>query len=137
MRNFSPSPGAPKRLLSIIGISAIVFVLLGLPIIFTACSKLVEVSPSLVGYDYMPLEIGHYTLYDLTDVNYTLSGGGTPVTKHYQVKEVVRDTFSDLAGQKSFRIERFSRLKAGDSWELDSVWTARQTASNVVRVENN
>jgi hypothetical protein len=132
----SPAEGVSKRFFSsTIGISTVVFILLGLPMLFTACSKLTEVSPGQVGYDYLPLELGRFAIYDATDISYSLTGA--PVTQVYQIKEVVRDTFSDLAGQKSFRIERSTRLQPGNAWELDSVWTARQTLSNVVLVENN
>jgi hypothetical protein len=108
---------------------------LGLVLFLSSCSKLAEVKPGQLGYEFFPLEVGHYTLYDLTDVTYSLTSA--PVTRRYQVKEVVADTFTDLTGKASYRIERFSRPQAGSAWVLDSVWTARRSATQAIRVENN
>ncbi len=114
---------------------ALLIVLLGLPLLFSACSKLADVQPNQLGYDYFPLETGQYLLYDLTEETYSLSAD--PSTAHYQVKELVKEVFTDLTGQKSYRIERSIRNQITDSWELDSVWTARRTATNAIREENN
>src|SRR5690349_21327957 len=114
---------------------AIPSVWFGLLLLFSACSKMADVQPNQLGYDYFPLETGQYLLYDLTDVTYSLSA--PPVTAHYQVKETVKEVFTDLAGQESYRIERSIRSQITDPWELDSVWTARRTATNAIREENN
>jgi hypothetical protein len=109
--------------------------LLGLTVLIASCSKLAEVEPGQAGYDYFPLESGRYTVYDLTDITYSLTA---PIlTERYQVKEVVRETYTDQAGLENYRIERFIRPKAGDEWTLDSVWSARRTATQALRVENN
>jgi hypothetical protein len=108
---------------------------LGLCFLLTACSKLADVPPGQAGYDYFPLETGRYIQYDLTDVTYSLTA--PPVTERYQIKEVVKEPFTDQAGQENYRIERLIRSKVGDAWELDSVWSARRTMSQALRVENN
>ena len=101
----------------------------------SACSKLADSPPNPLGYGYFPLEVGQFTVYDLTDVTYSLAQ--PPVMQHYQVKEVVRDTFTNLAGQVSYRVERFTRVQPGDAWALDSVWTALRTTTQAVKTENN
>ncbi|MBC7921789.1 MAG: hypothetical protein H7Z75_11970 [Ferruginibacter sp.] len=109
-------------------------VLLG-GLLVSACSKVAEPLPNPLGYEYFPLEAGQFTIYDLTDVTYSLAQ--PPLTQRYQIKEVVRDTFTSLAGQASYRIERFARVQSGDAWELDSVWTALRTTTRAVKTENN
>lgn len=104
-------------------------------LLISACSKLAELPPNPLGYEYFPLETGQFTTYDLTDVTYSLTQ--SPVTQRYQIKEVVKEVFTNLAGQVSYRIERFARVQSGDAWELDSVWTALRTATQAVKTENN
>jgi hypothetical protein len=114
---------------------AIRFPLLGLCFLLTACSKLADVQPGQAGYDYFPLETGRYIQYELTDVAYSLTA--PPLTEHYQLKEVVKEIFTDQTGQENYRIERLIRSKAGDAWEPDSVWSARRTMTQALRAENN
>ena len=108
---------------------------LGLCFLLTACSKLADVPPGQTGYDYFPLETGRYIQYDLTGVTYSLTA--PPVTVRYQIKEVVKEAFRDQTGQENYQIKRLIRSKAGDAWELDSVWSARRTMTQALRVENN
>jgi hypothetical protein len=134
MRTFLPIPFQlcyqPR-----LSIKAVIVLWLTIPLLFSACSKLAEVHPDQLGYDYFPLETGQYLQYDVTDMTYSLSDA--PQAVHYQVKEVVKEEFTDLTGKESYRIERSIRNQVADPWELDSVWTAQRTSINAIRVESN
>ena len=87
------------------------------------------------GYAYFPLEKGMFSEYDVVETTYTLSAA--PSSRTYQIREVVSQVFTDLSAQESYRIERFSRTNANQIWRLDSVWTAKRTAHQAIRTENN
>lgn len=109
-------------------------VLAGLVLSLSACSKMADVEPNQLGYDFYPLESGRFAIYDLTDITYSLTA---PADTHaYQLKEVVKESFPDLAGTTSYRIERYTREEPDQPWEIDSVWTSRQTPNQVVTNEN-
>jgi len=89
---------------------------------------------SRLGAVFFPMEKGLFWEYQVDLTTYNLLDS---VPSYYFLREVVADTFTDLSGQLSYRLERFSRETAGEEWQLDSVWTARLSATQAVRVENN
>lgn len=89
---------------------------------------------SRLGADYFPMEKGLWWEYEVDLTTYNLLDS---IPQHFFLREVVADTFTDLSGNTAFRLERFSRPDAAAEWELDSVWTARVSASQAVRIENN
>lgn len=97
------------------------------------CSRPAETPPS-AGYEYFPLEVGQYRIFDVQETQYTLTAGRT--TRSYQVQETTTQAFAGLDGLPAFRIERSSRTAPGQSWQLDSVWTARRTPMEAIRTEN-
>ncbi|QHT71417.1 hypothetical protein GXP67_34550 [Rhodocytophaga rosea] len=103
---------------------------------FASCeSRKVEPDPSRLGYDYFPLETGSYAIYDVHETYYALTAN--PITRIYQVKDEVTESFTDLAGETAFKVLRYSRKDPVASWQLDSVWTAKRTPSQAIRIENN
>jgi hypothetical protein len=103
---------------------------------FASCeSKKVEPDPSRLGYDYFPLETGNYTIFDVHETYYALTAN--PITRIYQVKDEVAESFTDLAGETAFKVLRYSRKDTLANWHLDSVWTAKRTLSQAIRTENN
>lgn len=86
------------------------------------------------GADYFPMEKGLYWDYEVDLTTYTLLDS---LPSRFFLRETVADTFTDLSGSLSYRLERFTRDLAEMEWELDSVWTARVSTSQAVRIENN
>jgi hypothetical protein len=124
-RNFTSKAGSLNWLLS--------FVLLT---VLAACSvRTIEPNDSALGYDYFPLELESFLVYQVEEITYVLPEG--QLTRSYQLKELVADTFTDLSGDKAYRIHRFTRPSEANDWQLDSVWTAKRTASRAIRTENN
>lgn len=110
--------------------------LLGIVTGFASCeSKKVEPDPSRLGYDYFPLETGNYAIFDVHETYYALTAN--PITRIYQVKNEVAESFTDLAGETAFKVLRYSRRDTLANWQLDSVWTAKRTPSQAIRTENN
>ena len=103
---------------------------------FASCeSKKVEPDPSRLGYDYFPLATGSYAIFDVHETYYALTAD--PITRIYQVKDEVAESFTDLAGETAFKVLRYSRRDTQANWQLDSVWTAKRTPSQAIRTENN
>ncbi|MFT4030980.1 MAG: hypothetical protein QM669_01030 [Siphonobacter sp.] len=106
--------------------------LLGLGI--WGCSN-ASLEPSTLGYDYFPLEIGRYVIYDVTETTYTLTQDSS--TSNYQIKELISDSFTSLDGSISYYIQRYRRASSTASWAIDSVWSARLDIDKAIRTENN
>ena len=91
--------------------------------------------PAPQDYAYFPLETGRFVEYDVVETIYTLST--PPSTQTYQLREYTAQSFVDLSGQESYRIERFRRTNASQAWAPDSVWVAKRTLNQAIRTENN
>jgi hypothetical protein len=103
-------------------------------LLFQGCSKTIEPDGDRLGYNYFPLDIGHYVIYQVEEKNYTILNS----TKlNFQLKEVVTDTFTNLSGQRQFVLERYKRNNENDIWKIDSVWAAVRTGSQAIKFENN
>lgn len=87
------------------------------------------------GEEYFPLGKGAYTVYKVTETKYSIVSGNE--TREYFLKEVVADSASDDFNNLVYRIERFSKDNEEDPWDLDSVWTARKSGNQFIKVENN
>ena len=100
--------------------------------ILFSCSDTLE--PSKIGFNYFPLEIGDYRIYQIQQIEDSLFAATD--TAHYQLKELVVDTFSTQS-ELNYILHRFKRDLSTDKWQLDSVWTSRRTQNHAIVVENN
>jgi hypothetical protein len=101
----------------------------------TACQTPEEVpDPARLSYDFYPLEMGQYAIYDVFEIRYRL---GSVDSLNYQIKEQVVDTMTDLANTPSFVIHRSSRSQPTGKWRIDSVWLTQRTPYLAIRKENN
>ena len=100
--------------------------------ILFSCSDTLE--PGKIGFNYFPLEIGDYRIYQIQQIEYSLFAATD--TAHYQLKELVVDTFSTQS-ELNYILHRFKRDLSTDKWQLDSVWTSRRTQNHAIVVENN
>jgi len=55
----------------------------------------------------------------------------------YWLKESIVDSFQNLEGGISYKIQRDKRFSEREPWVLDSIWTARKDERTAVMVENN
>jgi hypothetical protein len=88
------------------------------------------------GREYFPLEIGHYVSYNIKETNYFLNEP-RKTESSYQLKEVVKEQYKDLANNTTYRIERYRRANGRDNWVLWNVWTARIDYQAGIKVEEN
>ena len=104
-------------------------------VLLSGSCRSVSTEPVSPGYDYFPLETGHYIIYDITEQHYSLAAT-VPVQRTYQVKEVVGAAYADVTGQQAHRLVRYRRSGESQSWQPDSVWSARLMDSEGIRTEN-
>jgi hypothetical protein len=90
------------------------------------------------GYDYYPLEVGKYIIYDVDSIVYDPVVGGTLIdTNSYQIQEIIVDTLIDNSGRTVYKIHFQTRKDATESWELKMVYTAVKTTIALVKTEDN
>jgi hypothetical protein len=114
-----------------------IFTSLCLMILLTACNTddaNLDLFPA--GTDYFPLTIGNFVVYNVKETNYFLNEPRkTEAT--YQLKEVIKESYKDLANNTTYRIERYKRNNGRDNWVLWNIWTARVDYKAAVRTEDN
>lgn len=98
-----------------------------------SCRPVSDPIPS--GSDYFPLETGQYVIYNVEENQYALSATA-PVLRAYQLKELVGASYTDVTGQRAYRLLRYRRSVEGQPWQADSVWSARLVDSEAIRTEN-
>lgn len=103
--------------------------------LFWQCTETKEIIPEESGTNYFPLHTGTYRIYQVDGAikNYI----GDSIGFSYLLKESVVDSFQNLEGGISYKIERKKKYNENDSWETDSIWTARIDDRAAVRVEHN
>lgn len=112
------------------------FILIAGSFLLWACnSEKVEPEPNRLGYDFFPLETGNFVEYDVQETYYSLTAN--PIVRNYQIKEVIGDSFLDLSNEIGYQVMRYSRSDDNAAWRLDSIWVAKRTASQAIRIENN
>lgn len=104
-------------------------------VVSSCTTSTVEPDAGRLGYNYFPVEKGNFALYDVEETVYSLTGN--PVTRAYQVKEVIAEPIVDLSNEEAFKVKRYSRPNAAGNWTLDSVWIAKRTVHQAIRTENN
>ena len=98
-----------------------------------SCNKSKVIGPEILGYDFYPIEIGQYRIYDVEEIQYKLVGFDT---SFYQLRETIFDSIS-TTDQIVYLIRRDKRASESDQWESDSVWTATATTNYLAISENN
>lgn len=99
--------------------------------------KLQSIDPETVdlGYDYYPLEVGRYIIYDEHDIVYN---SVTTVDTIYHVKEVIHDSYKEGSEEK-FIVYHYVKKTTDADWPIqpDSVWTVVNTNNQLIRTESN
>lgn len=98
-----------------------------------SCNEAKEIEPTSLGYDFYPIAIGQYRIYEVEEIEYKLIGFDT---SYYQLRETIFDSL--LSGdQTKYLIRRDKRDTALEDWETDSVWSVTQTSNYLSVTENN
>lgn len=89
------------------------------------------------GYDYIPLEVGKYAIYEVDSIIYDPLQSGTAIdTSSIFVREEITDSFINATGDTVYTIERSER-DSTEEWELIDVWGAYNTQTQSIRQEEN
>lgn len=104
--------------------------------LLVSCEKMpLEREPLSAGFEYVPIEVGNYQIFSVKQTIYRINE--TPLNLHYQLKEVVHDSFKSEGGKTAYRLFRYRRSTPLQNWALDSVFTARVEQDHIVRNEHN
>ena len=117
-------------------------ILLGIALLvtlFAACSKSTFEETNLeMGYEYFPLELGKYKIYQVDSVVYDTTGSGVTITNSSSyIQEEIVDTLLDNSGRLNYKIERSWRRETGDVWQLQDVWLTNRSDETAERIEEN
>jgi len=107
---------------------------------FTACNENTNAEELEVelGYEYFPLEVGKYLVYEVDSVVYDIGAGIIlkDSSKTY-IKEEVTEEYLDDSGRVNHRIKRFKRNSLNEEWRVSDVWVAIRTERDAERLEEN
>ena len=115
-----------KKIVGIIFILSVVF----------SCKKDKDTT-IIYGYEYFPVEIGHFVVYDVVDIFHDLDLEPAHDTSRYQIKEVIAEVLIDNEGDTIQKIKRYIRANDTLNWTIQDIWTQKRTRSTAEVVEEN
>lgn len=86
-------------------------------------------------YSYFPLDTGHYVTYDVDSIS-SYNSNHTKDTAHYQLKELVTDTFYDNLNELTYELTLFRRETSVSPWVFDRKWYTKRTQYNAQKTED-
>ena len=118
-------------------------ILTALSFLFYTCRKDSPSTPPInFGYNYIPENVGHYVIYEVDSIAYD-DISHAPDTTRYLLKELIDSIYTDNTGKPAMRIERYFK-HYNDSipysdlpWEGPRIWSARKSANDYQKVEEN
>lgn len=111
-----------------------------LSLFISSCGKNETDSLPDLAKDYYPLQIGKTLIYDIDTVIYDPQPGNKVQidTFRWQVKEVFVDTFKDITGLLTYKIERSERPRGSTAnFEVRKIFTAALSDNEALRTEDN
>lgn len=101
--------------------------------LFSGCNESKEIEDTYLGYDFFPVEMGRFSIYEVEETQFLISGFDT---SYYFLKETLFDTIS-VAGGVSYLLKREVRFSQEEPWRLDSLSLVTQRPTYLSRNENN
>ncbi|XOV95060.1 MAG: hypothetical protein ACFHWX_10185 [Bacteroidota bacterium] len=101
-----------------------------LVLLLFACEDQFQAQVTDFGYDYFPLEVGSYKIYEVMMVTFDAQG---PDTSRYQLKT----TITESSGGDYYLLRRETRSDEGEEWNISDVWTLRRDQYIAVATEEN
>ncbi len=107
-----------------------------------SCKKKATEAPPDVGYDYAPVTLGKYVVYDVDSTVYDDFKKDTIYYK-YRVKEKLAETITDNEGRAGIKLIRYIKRYNPQvnydqmAWTIKDVWSYTKTATTLEVVEEN
>ena len=108
------------------------FILQGL-LLLTGC-QLPTMDSGTADDGYFPLETGRYVVYAVEEQQFLLNT--PPISRTYQLKERIGESYTDVTGRTAFRLLRYRRATENQPWQVDSIWAVRRVNNEAIRTEN-
>ncbi|ALJ00623.1 hypothetical protein DC20_18635 [Rufibacter tibetensis] len=89
--------------------------------------------PEALGHHYFPLELGRYSIFNVTETKYT---NNVKQITSYQTRELINEVSTDQTGKDWYRVEVSRRNNANDVWTITGVKMISKTFTDV-EVKNN
>ena len=74
-----------------------------------------ELDPVRLGYEFFPLQVGAYIIYDVEEITYSSERS---ITTNYQLRTQVVDSFMNQAGSLTYVLHELRRDSPDDAWEF-------------------
>lgn len=106
--------------------------------LITACKNETEPPISDYNYDYFPLKVGKYWVYEVDSVYITAGVSGTQRDSvKLWAKEETISQFIDNTNDTIYKIERYERRQATDPWVIKKVFSLQRNRTQAIRTEDN
>ena len=106
-------------------------------IVLGACNKqTIQPTPNDLGYDFQPLEKGHYVIYDVDSIIYD-DFRRIVDTVSLEMKDEIGDMFLDDQGRESYIVQRSVRYNSTDPWLINHVYYITQDSFKLEWKEQN
>jgi hypothetical protein len=97
--------------------------------LFQACND--DSTDPVNSYDYFPLTIGHYMIYDVDETTYS-SGQQKPVIRNYQEKDEISRVTVNTNGSSTYIVSRSTRNTASDYWQKVKEYSIEQFPDKLI-----
>lgn len=87
-------------------------------------------------YDYFPLEVGRYQIYDVKEEIYS-SGQKEPVVRSYQEKDEIERMSTDAEGISTYIFSRSTRNAASDYWQKVKDFSVQEFPDKILTTIDN
>jgi hypothetical protein len=110
------------------------YIVVALIICISSCESIPFEEKIDLSKEYFPTMNGHFQIYDINEVIYTL---GDPDTFLYQLKTVVIDSFQNSDLTYTYVIHRSVRDDASKPWTYKDTWSSRMETDKAIESEEN
>lgn len=106
-------------------------------LVLGACNKqTIQPQPNNLGFDFQPLEKGHYVIYDVDSIIFDDFNQRID-TFSLEMKDEIGDSIIDDEGRTSYLVKRSTRYKSTDPWVTNHIFYITQDLFKLEWKENN
>jgi len=115
----------------------LILLITSVTLFLSACQKqVIQNPPSNLGWDYQPLEKGHYIIYDVDSIIFDDFKKSVD-TVRLEIKDEIGDEFIDDQGQSAFYVNRYVRKTSTEPWKMNLVYYISKDPYKLLWTENN